>query len=153
MIFLNRNEHQKVAPLEKYPESPDTGVVVDYEQSVASVVAENNGETDGPHYNTDPNRYLIPLLSMGPNNQLEGFLESVFLAIKLNRTLCVPPFYKHKTDDLNEAVSSKLRVDSGELRKLMTICETDEIKQKCPTVDTVWVGTGGLTCGLALQKR
>merc|ERR1712021_260100 len=64
-----------------------------------------------------PNRFLIPLLSMEPNNQLEGFLESVFLAIKLNRTLCIPPFYKHKTDDLNEAVSSKLRLDSSELAK------------------------------------
>ena len=36
-------------------------------------------------YQTDPERFIIPLLSMGPNNQLEGFLESVFLAIKLNR--------------------------------------------------------------------
>jgi hypothetical protein len=146
------NPEPTVASLEKYPESPDTGVVVDYEQSVASVVAESTGAAS-PYYNTDPNRFLIPLLSMGPNNQLEGFLESVFLAIKLNRTLCIPPFYKHKTDDLNEAVSSKLRLDSSELAKLMTICETDEIKQKCPTVDTVWVGTAGITCGLALQKR
>ena len=60
--------------------------------------------------------------------QLEGFLESVFLAIKLNRTLCIPPFYKHKTDELNEAVSSELRLDSAELANLMTICETHEIK-------------------------
>ena len=106
-----------------------------------------------PFYRTDPKRYLIPLLSMGPNNQLEGFLESVFLAIKLNRTLCIPPFYKHKTDDFSEAVSSNLRLDTSELSNLMTICETHEIKQNCPNIDTVWVGTSGISCGLALQKR
>ena len=81
------------------------------------------------------------------------FFELCSQAIKLNRTLCIPPFYKHKTDDLNEAVSSQLRLDSKELSNLMTTCETGDIKKNWPNIDTVWVGTSGITCGLALQKR
>jgi hypothetical protein len=143
-ITMPAADEATVENVEKYPESP---TAVEYDGS-EEVIPQ--GE---PYYRTDPNRFLIPLLSMGPNNQLEGFLESVFLAIKLNRTLCIPPFYKHKTDDLNEAVSSQLRLDSKELSNLMTVCETPDIKKNCPNIDTVWVGTSGITCGLALQKR
>ena len=54
-----------------------------------------------PIYRTRANKFLIPSLTWGPNNQLRGFRESVILAIQLNRTLCIPPFYKHKTDESN----------------------------------------------------
>ena len=33
----------------------------------------------------------------GPNNQIHGLRESIILAVKLNRTLVIPPFYKHHT--------------------------------------------------------
>lgn len=42
--------------------------------------------------------YLLPDLIWGPNNQLFGFMDSVFMAIHLNRTLVLPSFLKHKTD-------------------------------------------------------
>ena len=54
-----------------------------------------------PIYKTRPNKYLIPTLTWGPNNQLRGFREAVIMAIQLNRTLCIPPFYKHHTDASN----------------------------------------------------
>ena len=54
-----------------------------------------------PIYKTRPNKYLIPTLTWGPNNQLRGFREAVIMAIQLNRTLCIPPFYKHHTDKSN----------------------------------------------------
>lgn len=40
----------------------------------------------------------MPVLPYGPNNQLRGFRETIILAIKLNRTVVMPPFYKHRSD-------------------------------------------------------
>ena len=57
-----------------------------------------------PIYKTRPNKYLIPTLTWGPNNQLRGFREAVIMAIQLNRTLCIPPFYKHHTDKSNASL-------------------------------------------------
>ena len=39
----------------------------------------------------------MPVLFFGPNNQIHGLRESIILAIKLNRTIALPPFYKHKS--------------------------------------------------------
>ena len=46
----------------------------------------------------DPNKFIMPVLPYGPNNQLRGFRETIILAIKLNRTVVMPPFYKHRSD-------------------------------------------------------
>ena len=43
-------------------------------------------------------KYLLPILFGGPNNQLVGFRESIYIAIQLNRTLVLPMFRKHRTD-------------------------------------------------------
>ena len=51
-----------------------------------------------PIYKTRPDRFLMPLIGWGPNNQLRGFREAAILAVKLNRTLCIPPFFKHHSD-------------------------------------------------------
>ena len=109
---------------------------------------------------------------MGPNNQLEGFLESVFLAIKLNRlktfnplltqfpfflrTMCIPPFFRHKTDEaLSSSISADLRINRKKLSEFVTFCDTEQIQEKCPKLDTVWWGSNPktLTCGISLQKR
>ena len=37
---------------------------------------------------------LFLVLTYGPNNQLRGFRESIFIAEMLNRTIVVPPFFK-----------------------------------------------------------
>ena len=42
--------------------------------------------------------YLINLSPFGPNNQLRGFRDTLVLAIYLNRTIVMPPFFKHRTD-------------------------------------------------------
>ena len=63
-----------------------------------------------PKIPLDPNKYLIPVLTYGPNNQLRGFRETIFLAIKLNRTIIPPPFYKHSRTD-----ESKNDGDEGNL--------------------------------------
>lgn len=35
-----------------------------------------------PEYNLDRTRFLVPILIWGPNNQVRGFMETIFLAIK-----------------------------------------------------------------------
>jgi hypothetical protein len=139
----------------EYRSSPTSGERLPNNFKVNSLSSAGS-EVDydsGPIFPTDSNRLLIPLLPMGPNNQLEGFLESVFLAIKLNRTICIPPFFKHRTDELNQAISSDLRIDSKILSYLTTTCETKEIRSKCTKIETVWIGQNPINCGLALQKR
>ena len=53
-----------------------------------------------PKYATDPGKFLIPVFTYGPNNQLHGFREAIFMAIKLNRTIIAPPFFKHSRNDV-----------------------------------------------------
>lgn len=47
----------------------------------------------------DPSeKFLLPLLKNGPNNQYVGFLESIGFAALLNRTLVIPRFLAHYLD-------------------------------------------------------
>jgi len=43
-------------------------------------------------------RFLLPVLINGPNNQLVGFRKTIFIAIKLNRTVVIPKFFAHRSD-------------------------------------------------------
>ncbi|XP_065188853.1 uncharacterized protein LOC135819551 [Sycon ciliatum] len=49
------------------------------------------------HPVTDTTPLLLPILPYGPNNQFRGFRDALVLAEWLNRTLVVPPFFKHHT--------------------------------------------------------
>ena len=40
---------------------------------------------DNPRIKLDPNRYLYGGNVQGPNNQIVGLIESIYIAIKLNR--------------------------------------------------------------------
>ncbi|CAG5079027.1 Oidioi.mRNA.OKI2018_I69.PAR.g9150.t1.cds [Oikopleura dioica] len=138
------------------PTTVPEAIVPDVVESYQDDLPVEQGQSDGPIHRTDPNRFFIPFLSMGPNNQLEGFLESVFLAIKLNRTMCIPPFFRHKTDEaLSSSISADLRINRKKLSEFVTFCDTEQIQEKCPKLDTVWWGSNPktLTCGISLQKR
>lgn len=151
------SSHKPIQPPKPFhiaPHNPNFSILINYNVTVVPATDVLPSVRDGPaYYQTDPERFIIPLLSMGPNNQLEGFLESVFLAIKLNRTLCIPPFFKHKTDELNQSVSAELRIDKNVLSKFLTICTEEELPSKCPQIDSIWLGSSNIVCGLALQKR
>ena len=58
-------------------------------------------------------KFLIPFLNWGPNNQLRGLQESLILAIKLNRTLCVPFFFKHFTVRAQSKLLKRMKNVSG----------------------------------------
>ena len=51
-----------------------------------------------PMIKLNPNKFLTAALAWGPNNQLRGLRETIYLAIRLNRTLVIPPFFKHRSD-------------------------------------------------------
>lgn len=55
----------------------------------------------------DGERFLIPVLLFGPNNQLVALKQSAYLAWKLNRTLVIPPFEPHYTVQSKDHISSK----------------------------------------------
>ena len=42
-----------------------------------------------PKFQLDPNRFLIPVLYNGPNNQMLGFQQSIVMAILLNRFVTI----------------------------------------------------------------
>ena len=76
--------------------------------------------------------FLIPVLPYGPNNQLRGFRETIILAIKLNRTVVMPPFYKHRSDPSPGEISSPWRkVDENMLRKFITVASAEMMASAC----------------------
>jgi len=79
-----------------------------------------------------PGKYLIPVLPYGPNNQLRGFRETMILAIKLNRTVVMPPFYKHRSDPSPGEISYPWRkIDEDELRRFISVASPEEFRQNC----------------------
>ena len=89
-----------------------------------------------PKYKLDPNRFLIPVFTYGPNNQLHGFRETVFMAIKLNRTVILPPFFKHVRNDAtvesqNEIVPAFLRLDVAKLRETVSLQPPEIVAEAC----------------------
>ena len=57
-------------------------------------------------------KILIPILPYGPNNQLRGFRETLFLGEKLDRLVVPPPFFKHfRTDSTDHGFASSMVIE------------------------------------------
>ena len=97
-----------------------------------------------PRYKTDPNKYLTGTYIWGPNNQNRGLIEVVFMALKMNRTLSLPPFFKHwGTDTTIEQKSTPTpaftRLDVDALRTLLPIVQPEEMASACDhKFDALW---------------
>ena len=50
---------------------------------------------DDPEIVLDDSKFFLPILLAGPNDQLIGFIDSIFIAIWLNRTIVLPAFKMH----------------------------------------------------------
>ncbi|CBY35005.1 unnamed protein product [Oikopleura dioica] len=62
--------------------------------------AENDFKLDiKAKYPTRKDKFLTSVLMNGPNNQLIGLRETIFIAIKLNRSYILPKFFKHDHAD------------------------------------------------------
>jgi len=48
---------------------------------------------------TNNTKIIIPVLPYGPNNQLRGFRETIYLGHQLDRAIVPPPFFKHSRTD------------------------------------------------------
>ena len=81
-----------------------------------------------PLIKVDQERFLIPLLINGPNNQVIGLRDSIFLTICLNRTLILPRFYRHKS---NVTVDPELRIDLQKLSSLISIRKSTDVNELC----------------------
>jgi hypothetical protein len=108
-----------------------------------------------PKYQLDPNRFLIPALIWGPMNQVEGLRESIAIAISLNRTLVLPPMYRHFTDPdgPNEVVDSKIRVDIPSIRQLLSVVSMDSLESSFKPDGVLYARTigFGLTTGVDMR--
>ena len=81
----------------------------------------NWGEEVLPELNLDPTKYITGSYIWGPNNQSRGLRELVLMAVKMNRTIALPPFFKHWGTDTtvekkSTPVNAETRLDVDTLR-------------------------------------
>ena len=94
-----------------------------------------------PIYEMDREKFLIPILNWGPNNQVTGLYESMILARHLNRTFVMPPFYRHEFDPRKISqpyVGVESRVNPNKIREYLTTVPLSYMKTVCD--DTIHVG-------------
>ncbi|XP_039265658.2 uncharacterized protein LOC120341245 isoform X1 [Styela clava] len=119
-----------------------------------------------PLVTLDPNRFMYTAIINGPSNELMGLQEAIFVAIKTNRTLVVPPFKPHfKDKDRGTAglVPTGMRVDVQMISRLISVATIKDMKRKCDSrfdigFQTKKVACGferyvNKTCGMLLESR
>jgi len=88
-----------------------------------------------PMMNLRDDYFLTAAFTYGPNNQLRGFRETVMLSIILNRTLIIPPFFKHNRNDKLAAqepiAQPSLRVDVSALRSFIPVVDGHKAAHHC----------------------
>lgn len=95
-----------------------------------------------PKFKLNPNEFITPVYIWGPSSQLQGLREAIGVAIRLNRTLLLPPFLTHQTDSAggDKPVPVDVRLDIPKLRKLLSIGFTDDLR--CVQSDVVFLARG-----------
>ena len=102
-------------------------------------------------YKTDPDKYLIPIVKWGPNNQILGFYEAMDLARQLNRTLVFTPMFSHATDKTakQKFVDPDVRLNIDGISSFIRSVSWQEAHVKCNNglINTVflpqWMPPGG----------
>lgn len=110
--------------------------------SCPSINQRNSDADVEPLYKLNPKLFITPIYIWGPSSQLQGLRESIGVAIRLNRTLLLPPFLTHNSDPIggDKAVPVDVRLDIPELRKLISIGFTDDLT--CRQSDVVFSARG-----------
>ena len=112
------------------------------EEAVRPCLLDRSAQSDvaqvlEPKYKMDPSKFLAVAGSRGPNNQVVSLRDSVFFAIALNRTLIIPPFFKHNRGDPTsnssntEIVEFHQRMDLKRIKELISVIEPEEALEKC----------------------
>jgi len=77
-------------------------------------------------------KFLLPILKWGPNNQIRGFYESLRLAIDTNRTLVIPPMFRHLYDTLSEKnVPAYIRLNLEAINHYHSTVSLEDYKLAC----------------------
>ena len=90
-----------------------------------------------PKYKMDPTKFLAVAGSRGPNNQIVSLRDTIFFPIALNRTLIIPPFFKHdRGDPTSNHSNTKIvdfhqRVDLKRIKELISVVEPENALEKC----------------------
>jgi len=75
-------------------------------------------------------KLLIPLLVWGPNNQLQGFRESVYFANALGRSLAAPVFFPNWNQHSSK-VPAQMRLEIFSLLDIASIVDPSKIASFC----------------------
>lgn len=82
--------------------------------------------------------FLVNVSPFGPNNQFRGFRDTVLLAIYLNRTIVLPPWFKHGTDpsydkffEHRNLQNSSERLDVETLANFVSVITFEDFSEKC----------------------
>ena len=116
-----------------------------------------------PIHDLNPEKYLLNISPFGPNNQLRGFRDTVILAIYLNRTVVIPPFFKHGTDPsyknknqdsiLNNTQPGWTKIDVEKLAKFVPVISYEKFVRKCHNFDHAYFARRYIPGGLFEQMR
>ncbi|CBY08169.1 unnamed protein product [Oikopleura dioica] len=75
---------------------------------------------------------LIPMLVWGPNNQLQGFRESVYIAKALNRSIAAPLFFPNwNNKGLPRTLEAPMRLNLKSLTEIMSVINPAEVSNLC----------------------
>lgn len=109
-----------------------------------------------PMYEMDESKLLIPVLPWGAAEQMRGFRESLLMGFFMNRTVCVPPFWRERSPSafkmVGEGLPAGARIDVDELSKLVNVCSLEEVVAKCGNQFTS-VMLGQNICSKYTRKR
>ena len=131
-LKVDENELEKIEE-EIDQEEPEETETIDLECPNFSV----NWKTKvKPKYNLRPDYFITPVFTYGPNNQLRAFRESILLAIFTNRTLILPPFYKHNRNDAgadgkDRVADPGMRIDAELVRHLLSTSDGSKASKMC----------------------
>ena len=94
-----------------------------------------------PLFKLNADKFIIPILTNGPSNQLGGLKETIALAIRFNRTLVMPDLYYHFTDPHGHksVLDPSMRISITHLRKLLPVISSSELCRICPNgSEAIW---------------
>nr|CAB3263285.1 uncharacterized protein LOC108950060 [Phallusia mammillata] len=83
-----------------------------------------------PQIKLDSTKFLYPGLIWGPNNQIVGLWQSIYLALRLNRTLVVPYFHAHYTIG-GGTIRPSQRIDVERLRHFVSAISLESFRHIC----------------------
>ncbi|CBY12094.1 unnamed protein product [Oikopleura dioica] len=96
-----------------------------------------------PKYKLDSTKFLAVGGSRGPNNQIVSIRDAIYIdlnklfAVALNRTLIIPPWFKHDRGDPTSNGSTAVtvdfyqRMDMFKIKSLLSVLEPEDANQAC----------------------